>query len=252
MPGPYFDAHTHMDVRPEEDLERMAVAGVRKLLTLAHDPLPVKHHATSIAHWKNVLEVKETASDYLIDARVGLAVHPRAVPEDVDSALKALEGYLDEADAVGEIGLETASRSEREVFREQLDMAAAAGLPAVVHTPRSRDPKVLDAIAEDVRSSDVDPADVVVDHLVGDLAERFLDEGVNVGITVQPGKATPEEAVETVTRLSEHSDRILLNSDAARAPCDVLAVPRTAWMLEREGFDEVERVTYKNAEELFG
>jgi len=252
VPGPYFDSHTHMDVRPEEDLERMAVAGVRKLLTLAHDPLPVEHHDTSIAHWKNVLSVAETASECLIDARVGLAVHPRAIPEDLDAALKALEGYLDGADAVGEIGLETASKREREAFREQLDMAAAAGLPVVVHTPRSRDPEVLDAIAAEIAASDVDPTDVVVDHLVGDLAERFLEEDVNVGITVQSGKASPEEAVETIVKLSGYSDRLMLNSDAARAPCDVLAVPRVAWLLEREGFDEVERVTYKNAERMFG
>ncbi len=247
-----FDSHVHLDVRSEDDVRRMSLAGIRYVLTLAHDPMPFRNHEALMGHWEAVQSAAEGASEYLVDARVGLGIHPRAIPEQgIKEALRALESRLDDIDAVGEVGLEKATDQEVEVLREQLDLAATEDVPVVVHTPRSRDPKVISRILETVKESDVDPELVVVDHLNEKFLDTVLGEGFNAGITVQPGKATVEEAVEMVLEHREDSDRILINSDASRAPSNVLAVAEVALELERRGFDDVEAVVRDNALQLF-
>jgi len=247
-----FDAHVHLDVRPEDDLRRMSLAGIRYALTLSHDPIPARTHDALLGHWEAVRAAAERADEYLIDARVGLGVHPRAIPErGTERALRALEERLSDLDAVGEIGLERATEREVEVFREQLDLAATEDVPVVVHTPRSRDPRVVARTLETIQDSDADPALVVVDHLNERFLNDVLERGLNAGISVQPGKATVEEAVEMVLNHREDADRILINSDASLAPSNVLAVAEVALELERRGFDDVEAVTRDNALQLF-
>ncbi|WP_456481890.1 TatD family hydrolase [Methanopyrus sp.] len=245
-----FDSHVHLDVRCEDDMKTMSLAGIRYVLTLAHDPMPFRTAEALLGHWEAVESTAETAIEYLIDAKVGLGVHPRAIPDE-GLALEHLESKLSDLDAVGEVGLEKATDEEVEVLRKQLDLAATEDVPAIVHTPRSRDPNVISKIIEVAKGSDLDPDLIVIDHLNEQYVDAVLAEGFNVGITVQPGKATIEEAVKIVTNRAEHADRILINSDASRAPSNVLAVAEVAFELEKKGFDATEAVVRDNALQLF-
>ncbi|WP_088335372.1 TatD family hydrolase [Methanopyrus sp. KOL6] len=247
-----FDSHVHLDVRCEDDMKTMSLAGIRYVLTLAHDPMPFRTAEALLGHWEAVESIAETAVEYLIDVKVGLGIHPRAIPDEgIELTLERLESKLSDLDAVGEVGLEEATDEEVEVLRKQLDLAATEDVPVIVHTPRSRDPNVISKIIEVASDSDLDHDLIVIDHLNEQYVDAVLAEGFNAGITVQPGKATVEEAVEIVTNRVEHADRILINSDASRAPSNVLAVAEVAFELEKRGFDATEAVVRDNALQLF-
>jgi predicted metal-dependent TIM-barrel fold hydrolase len=53
-----FDTHTHMDTRPYEDFELMGVAGVKDVLTLAHDPMRMSKADVLVDHFHKLLYLK--------------------------------------------------------------------------------------------------------------------------------------------------------------------------------------------------
>lgn len=72
-----------------------------------------------------------------------------------------------------------------------------------------------------------------------------------LGLTIQPGKMTPFEAVMIMREYG--IDKFMLNSDMSSAPSDPLSVPRTVHKMRLEGFNDSEilKVSSKNAEKFF-
>lgn len=51
-----IDAHIHADTRPYEDFEEMAVAGIKKAVTCAHDPMKMSTSAAVLDHIHRIME----------------------------------------------------------------------------------------------------------------------------------------------------------------------------------------------------
>lgn len=134
---PFADAHCHLYDLPdlEERIARWRDAGVEWALCVSEDR----------ATMEKTLKLKGRHPLFI---RAGLGLHPAEAtlhPERVRDALDFLAGHLGEADMVGEAGLdykvaetEEAREAQRAVLREQLDLAAGAGLGVNLHSRRAQ------------------------------------------------------------------------------------------------------------------
>ena len=128
-----IDTHTHVDTRPYEDFEAMALAGITDVLTLAHDPLRMSSSVVIRDHFERLFSEKERVERSGPRLHVCLGLHPRVKPEDPDKCLVMLESYLQRDDrkviAIGEAGLETGNAFEIGLLERQLDLSIKYRLP---------------------------------------------------------------------------------------------------------------------------
>ena len=248
-----IDSHVHADTRPYEDFEKMAVAGIEAAVTCAHDPLKMSVSDVVFDHWHRILnnDIKRAAENGL-KLYVALGIHPRSISKDFERALEKLPSFLknDSIVAVGEIGLETASESEKNIFKKQLQLAEALEMKAIVHTPRTNK-KEITRITTSIIEENIDPAMVVIDHVDRTIVNDVVDIGAMLGLTVQPKKMTPNEAVSV---LDEYGfDKFSLDSDMSSSPSDPLSVPKTVHKIKLAGFNEkdIRKVSHDNAAKFF-
>lgn len=249
-----IDAHIHADCRPYEDFEVMAIAGVESALTLAHDPLQMSTSAVVLDHFLRILENDfQRAADNGLILKAGLGLHPRSICKDYKLVLQKLPAFLanDEVIALGEVGLESASEIEREVFGTQLHLAEELGMKVVVHTPRHNKREITTKTLSIIEKN-IDPSLVLVDHVDKSIVDLMVDFGGMLGITVQPQKITPQEAVELLEEYG--TENFVLDSDMSSSPSDPLSVPKTVHKLRLAGFEdeEIYKVSQKNAKEFYG
>jgi TatD DNase family protein len=142
----WIDTHCHLDA-PEFGAadEADAVRQAAREAGVAHCVIP----AVEAANWSAVRTLAHRWGDSYC-----LGIHPLYVPQASDTDLQALDAQLrlhrddPRLVAVGEIGLDffvpelctPPMREKQEFFyRAQLQLAAAAGLPVVLHVRRSAD-----------------------------------------------------------------------------------------------------------------
>jgi len=248
-----IDSHVHADTRPYEDFEKMAIAGIEAAVTCAHDPLKMSVSDVVFDHWHRILnnDVKRAAENGL-KLYVALGIHPRSISEDFERALEKLPSFLknDSIVAVGEIGLETASESEKNIFKKQLQLAEALEMKVIVHTPRNNK-KEITGITTSIIEENIDPEMVIIDHVDRTILNDVIDMGAMLGLTVQPKKMTPDEAVSI---LNEYGfDKFSLDSDMSSSPSDPLSVPKTVHKIKLAGFNEkdIKKVSNDNAAKFF-
>jgi len=253
-----IDAHIHADCRPYEDFETMAIAGIESALTLAHDPMRMTTSAVVLDHFHRILENDfKRARNNGITLKAALGLHPRSICPDYRMVLRKLPWFLDQEEviAIGEIGLETASDLEREVFRTQLQMADELDMKVAVHTPRQNKREVTIKTLSIIEGN-IDPTRVVVDHVDSSIIDLMADFEGMLGITVQPQKMTPNEAVELLdgTFHDYGPERFMLDSDMSSSPSDPLSVPKTVHQLRLAGWDDkkIDMLSWKNASEFYG
>ena len=140
-----IDAHVHADTRPYEDFEKMAVAGVDKAVSCAHDPMKMSTSDVVLDHIHRIMEndTKRAANNGL-NLYSAIGVHPRSISPDYKIVLDKLPEMLKYKNvvAIGEIGLETGSKLEIEVFKKQLHLAQDMNMKVIVHTPRTTEDDV--------------------------------------------------------------------------------------------------------------
>lgn len=249
-----IDAHIHADTRSYEDFEAMSIAGVDAAITCAHDPLRMSTSAVVLDHFHRIMtsDVRR-AKDNGIKLYTAIGIHPRSICKDFEVVLNVLPSHLENENvvAIGEIGLETASRGEREVFRKQLTMAQDLGMKVIVHTPRSNKRETT-TITLSLIKEYIDPSLVQIDHVNASILDLLLDfEGI-LGITVQPQKMTPQEAIEL---LEEYGyDKFVLDSDMSSSPSDILSVPKTVHRLKIAGIEDsnIKKVSLGNVTKFYG
>jgi hypothetical protein len=252
-----IDAHIHADCRPYEDFENMAVAGIEFALTLAHDPMRMSTSAVVLDHFYRILENDfSRAESNGLTLKAALGLHPRSICPDYELVLQKLPEFLerDEVVALGEVGLETDSDIEKEVFKTQLQMADEIGIKVVVHTPR-RNKREITMKTLPIINKNIDPSMVVVDHVDSSIIDLMADFDGMLGITVQPQKMTPQEAVELLEGKFEDygPERFMLDSDMSSSPSDPLSVPKTVHQLKLAGWDheKINMLSHKNATNFY-
>ncbi|MBI5681087.1 MAG: TatD family hydrolase [Methanobacterium sp.] len=249
-----IDSHIHADTRPYEDFEKMAVAGVELAITCAHDPFRMTTSDVVFDHWHRILnnDIKRAAENGLkLYAAIG--IHPRSISKDFKRALEALPSWLknDCIVAIGEIGLEKASDSEKEIFKRQLQLAEDLKMKVVVHTPRTNKKDVSKVTASIIEET-IDPALVIIDHVDKTIVDDVIELDSMLGITVQPQKMTPDEAVSLIAEYG--FEKFTIDSDISSSPSDSLSVPKTVHKMKLAGFEEkyIKKVSHDNAAMFFG
>jgi uncharacterized protein len=253
-----FDPHIHMTSRTTDDYERMYAAGVRAVCEPAFWLGQPRTAVGTFVDYFDALVGWERfrAGQFGIAHHCALALNPKeANDERLRGVLEVLPYYLekDGVVAVGEVGYDSMTPAEDEVFAAQLALAVEHGLPALVHTPHRNKLAGTRRTLDVVRESGIDPGRVVVDHLNELTAPIVADSGCWLGFSVYPDTKMDER--RTVRILRElGTGRMLVNSAADWGRSDPLKTRRTADQMLAAGFgpDEVERVCWDNPVEFYG
>jgi predicted metal-dependent TIM-barrel fold hydrolase len=248
-----IDAHIHADTRPYEDFEKMAVAGVDTAVSCAHDPMRMSTSEVVLDHIHRIMEndTKRAAKNG-VKLYSAVGVHPRSISHDYENVLQKLPDLLNYENvvAIGEIGLETGSDIEKEVFIKQLNLAGDLNIKVIVHTPRTNKKEITELTAKIIEDN-IDTSLVLLDHVDNSIIGRVLDFNGILGLTVQPQKMTADEAV---TMMDEYGyDKFVLDSDMSSSPSDPLSVPKTVHKLKLSDVDpkDIKKVSYSNAAEFY-
>ena len=252
-----FDPHIHMTSRTTDDYQRMAEAGVRAVVEPAFwlgqprtGPGSFTDYFDALIGWEPF-----RASQFGIRHHATIALNPKEANDPrCRPVLDLLPRYLakDGVVAVGEIGYDSMTPAEDEVFAAQLALAREHDLPALVHTPHRDKARGTSRSLDVVRESGIDPGRVLLDHLNEVTVEQARDAGVWLGFSIYPDtKMSPDRMVAILRKYGP--ERVLVNSAADWGRSDPLLTVRTAEAMLADGFgdDDVDRVLWRNPVEFY-
>jgi len=252
----WIDPHTHMDERGPEDFRTMGIAGIRNVVTLAHPPMRVTIPEILLEHYHRLLEFEvRRGRENGVNVLVGIGVHPSAIPEEgVERIFNIMPLLLKEERVVciGEIGLQTGMKLEELIFQSHLKFSEER--PLIVHTPRREKERILERTIEILKSFEVEPERVLIDHVDERTVKRVLEFGSYAGLTVQPGKLEPEDVMRILEMCDEEEKRrLIVDSDLGSYPSDPLSVAKTAHHLISRGAEkEAKLLCSENARRFLG
>ena len=253
-----IDTHAHLDneqFKTDRDqvIARAQANGISHILTIGCD-LESSRQSVAIA--------KANPSIY---AAVG--IHPHDAAQVDDTVLDQLRSLATNPDnkvvAIGEIGLDFyRDRSprdiQRQVFRQQIQLARELNLPIVVHDRDAHD-EVL-AILQETNAGEIGG---VLHCFSGDLAmaKACLDLGLHLSFTATVTYPKNEAAREIIAKLPV--DRLLIETDCPylapqsrrgkrNEPALVRSVAETIASVKGLTEEDVARITSLNAFRLFG
>ncbi|MFN7132003.1 MAG: TatD family hydrolase [Myxococcales bacterium] len=251
----YFDAHLHADGLSADDLRQMAWFGLKAALLPAHDA-PGASARDLLAHFTD-LATRQSDRLWALGIRpfVALGIHPARIPwHGVETVLEAIPSLAvgGRVRAIGEIGLETGSAREEQILERQLELARELNLPVLVHTPERDKARVTRRVLSILRESALPPGSVLVDHASAETLRPIREWGFHAGLTVHPSRSSDRDVVKLVK--AHGTEGIVLSSDAGDGVNDILALARTAALLESEGLSRtvVRRVLVDNALAFLG
>ncbi|ACN14707.1 putative cytoplasmic metal-dependent hydrolase (TatD family protein) [Desulforapulum autotrophicum HRM2] len=218
----FVDSHMHLDLVQKSDPDR--IQWIKKVHCLAVSWAFAKHIDTT-ADLHRALALQRETIHHLNSTGLPCfylsGVHPRNIPPDLKTGAVAdliMENIDDKLClGMGEIGLETASNREKDIFSAQMSLAPQIiGRDKVIgiHTPRKDKQRVTREILAllenlpDLRDS------IVIDHCTLQTIGTVLEQGFRAGITVSPVKTSGGELRQIVARYPDHLDRIMLNTDS--------------------------------------
>lgn len=248
-----IDTHIHADSRSSEDFEKMYAEGINTAITCAFYPYIINNESILLNHLEKILYYDtKRVERYNIDLKVALGIHPANCLSNPEIIFENMYKWIENKEivAIGEIGLETGSNEEIEIFKKQLEIANETKTKAIVHTPRKNKAEILEKILEIIPII-CDEKLIVIDHINLEVVSKVIDSDYTLGLTVQPQKMTSQEAI---TILEEYGfDKFLLNSDMSYKPSDPLSVPKTVKELKNKNFEDkkIEKIAFKNANSFF-
>lgn len=253
-----FDPHIHMTSRTTDDYEAMYAAGVRALVEPAFWLGQPRTSVESFVDYFDSLVGWERfrASQFGIAHHATIALNPKEANDPrCTGILDLLPRYLakDGVVAVGEVGFDSMTDAEVQVFARQLELAGEHGLPAMVHTPHRDKAAGTQRTLDLVREVGIEPGMVVFDHLNETTVEMVDDAGCWLAFSIYPDTKMDEHRMVTI--LQERGlERVLVNSAADWGRSDPLMTAKTGQAMLAAGFseDDVDRVLWRNPVEFFG
>jgi predicted metal-dependent TIM-barrel fold hydrolase len=252
-----FDPHIHMTSRTTDDYEAMFAAGVRALVEPA---FWLGQPRTSVASFTDYFDSligweRFRAAQFGIRHHCTIGLNPKEANDPrCREVLDVLPRYLakDGVVAVGELGYDSMTKEEDEVFSRQLALAVEHELPALVHTPH-RDKLVgtkrtIDVVVE----SGIEPGRVIVDHLNEPTVAVVAESGCWMGFSIYPDTKMDEQRMVAI--LKEYgTDRMIVNSAADWGRSDPLKTYKTGMAMLAAGFTEsdVDKVLWQNPVDFY-
>ncbi|HEY3315326.1 MAG TPA: TatD family hydrolase [Bacillota bacterium] len=251
-----IDSHLHLDLMSYKDVDDMLGAGIHGAVACSYVFQP-SSSGTVIDHYRMLVAVyRAMAAARGFTLGVALGLHPRGIPPDWSAILDALPDWLARPGvvALGEIGLDWADGREKEVLEAEFKLAAQLDKRVVVHLPGTNRETAVGVVLDLAEKAGLNPASMVVDHVGPDVLGSVKAAGCRIGLTVKPGRLSPEDVL-TMLHSGIDLSGAMLNSDAANLKAsDPLAVALTAAHLRRAGVDEtvVAALAGGNARDFFG
>lgn len=253
-----FDPHIHMTSRTTDDYAAMAAHGVQAVVEPAFWLGQPRTSAASFVDYFDGLIGWEPfrASQYGIKHHCTIALNPKEANDPrCREILEVLPRYLakDGVVAVGEVGYDSMTPAEDEVFAHQLELAVRFGLPALVHTPHRDKATGTTRTLDVVRESGIAASHVVVDHLNEVTVEEVANSGCWMGFSIYPDtKMDPDRMVAILQRFG--TARMLVNSAADWGRSDPLRTYATGQAMLAAGFtdDDVDQVLWRNPIAFYG
>ena len=253
-----FDPHIHMTSRTTDDYDAMAKAGITAIVEPAFWVGQPRTHVGSFEDYFLSLLGWERfrASQFGIRHFCTLALNPKEAndPHVARGVLDLLPRYLekDGVVAVGEIGYDDMTAVEDEVFAEQLELARAAGLPALIHLPHRDKKRGTERTLALIKSIGFPEPMALIDHNTEETLPLVLDTGCWAGHSIYPSSKMDEPRMVALVQ-QYGAERILVNSAADWGISDPLKVPKTLALMRERGVPEadVERVFWKNPVQFF-
>jgi hypothetical protein len=196
------------------------------------------------------------AAQYGIKHHCTIALNPKEANDPrCREVLEVLPRYLakDGVVAVGEVGYDSMTPEEDEVFSHQLELAKQFELPVLVHTPHRDKAAGTTRTLDVVRESGLAPEWVVVDHLNEVTVKEVADSGCWMGFSIYPDtKMDPDRMVVILQQFG--TERVLVNSAADWGRSDPLRTYATAQAMLAAGFteDDVDQVLWRNPVAFYG
>ena len=136
----FIDAHLHTDMIEDNQLQKLVMMGMEAAIVPSpHMFLGSKDADSVLLMWERFLGMETTTAKTLgFELFTSLSVPFFGVNHaDAETCLAKLPDFLkaDRAVALGEIGLDTGTQFEIDLFREHLRIAKAHDLPVILHTP---------------------------------------------------------------------------------------------------------------------
>jgi predicted metal-dependent TIM-barrel fold hydrolase len=146
---PWIDIHNHAHTLSWNEREEFTLSGCEGMVMMAAAYYWTPYRPAAPADvrylWDDALNrLGQIRESHVFDARLGIGIHAGKRVNEYETLLKAMPEYcsLEEVAAVGEIGIVPAQHAARwdlddqkTVMRQQMEIAADHGLPAVTHTP---------------------------------------------------------------------------------------------------------------------
>ncbi|GAA4713911.1 hypothetical protein APR04_004189 [Promicromonospora umidemergens] len=253
-----LDPHIHMTSRTTDDYEAMYASGVRVVVEPAFWLGQPRTGVGSFTDYFDSLLGWERfrAAQFGIRHHATIALNPKEANDPrCREVLAEIPRYLlkDGVVAVGEVGYDSMTPEEDEVFAAQLQMARDAELPVLVHTPH-RDKlagtrRTLDVVVE----SGLPPERVLVDHLNETNVALVRDAGAWAGFSIYPDTKMDEDRMVAI--LQEYgTERMIVNSAADWGRSDPLKTAKTGHAMLAAGFseDDVDKVLWRNPVAFYG
>lgn len=247
-----LDPHIHMTSRTTDDYEAMYAAGVRVVVEPA---FWLGQPRTSVGSFTDYFDSllgweRFRAAQFGIRHHTTIALNPKEANDPrCREVLAEIPRYLlkDGVVAVGEVGYDSMTPEEDEVFAAQLVMAHEAELPVLVHTPHRDKLAGTRRTLDVVRESGLPAERVLVDHLNETNVALVRDAGAWAGFSIYPDTKMDERRM--VALLQEYgTDRMIVNSAADWGRSDPLKTARTGEAMLAAGFsaDDVDQVLWRN------
>ncbi len=250
----FIDPHIHTIFLGFEELREMTDSGYETVVTLAFMPVQPRAPESLADHFEQLFAEQERGKRIGLQVLVGVALHPRNVPQkNIDKYLSIVEEYIEQAHVIGEAGLENATEHEVEALRKQIRLAKEYDKPIIIHTPRSNKFAVTKRISEIIEQEGISGDLVIIDHLSPNprIIDRVRDLNTYLGFTIQPGKSSIHDILYISSEYPDLTDRIIINSDSGRDAYTPLAVKKAYELLETEaGFKRAYQFVCLNARKI--
>lgn len=256
---PFIDPHIHCISRTTDDYEAMAAAGVVAVIEpafwLGQPRTQVGafiDYYSAILGWERFRAAQFGIRHYCCIGLNSKEANNEPLAEAVMDILPRFltkEGVV----AVGEIGYDDQTAAEDKYFRLQLELAKEYDMLVLIHTPHRDKKRGTYRSMDVIEEHGLDPARVVIDHNNEETCKEVLDRGYWCAFTLYPQtKMGNERMVEIAKQYG--SERIICDSSADWGKSDVLAVPKTAHLMQLRGIpqDVINKVTYENALAAYG
>jgi predicted metal-dependent TIM-barrel fold hydrolase len=258
-----MDPHVHMDALTKNNLELMAITGIKAVVAdgAPSEGLTISASAVTDFYERTLGYDTRRGSDAFIKVYTLLGLNMFGVPPDYEKVLEVLPEYLnrDRVVGLGEIGLDPNSRrcpdlsQQEEILKAELTMARQYDKAVLLHVPSAEKTSWVERYFKLIDEAGLEHDKVVLTHADSSIIKMITDYACIAAITVSPmRRITPGDGAKMLQGVD--LGRMLVNSDSIlQHPSDPLSVPKTALEMRKLGFtnEEIRQVFFDNPKRIF-